>query len=74
MNAKDVKARTKAMTNLDNLIVIDLVHKVEREIEHSSLLNKHSAIIEFPEIYKDFEKFELRLKQMLLEDKIEELP
>ncbi len=28
----------------------------------------------YPEIYKDFEKFELRLKQMLLEDKIEELP
>lgn len=51
MNAKDVRQRMKPMVNLDNLVVIDLIYKVEREIEHSMLLNKHSAIIEFPELY-----------------------
>lgn len=28
----------------------------------------------YPEIYKDFEKFELKLKQMILEDQLEALP
>ena len=51
MDAKDVKAGTKAMTNLDNLIVIDLLNKVDREIEHARLFNKHSTIVEFPELY-----------------------
>ena len=51
MTAEEARAETYPHTNSDNLIVADLVHKVEREIRAACMHNKHSAFIEFPELY-----------------------
>ena len=73
----DIRIKTKLHDEITEAVFfLGKFHTPNRwfEWQRSCFIARGRKHFNYPEIYKNIEKFELKLKQMLLEDKIEALP
>lgn len=73
----DIRIKTKLHDEISEAVFsLGKFHTPNRwfEWQRSCFIAKGRKHFNYPEIYKDVEKFELKLKQMILEDQLEALP
>lgn len=73
----DIRIKTKLHDEITEAVFsLGKFHTPNRwfEWQRSCFIARGRKHFNYPEIYKDVEKFELKLKQMILEDQLEALP